>query len=100
MKSLRRGESVFRRKGNIVASMWKDKKAVAFISTHCNARGNKTIHRKQKDGTYIEVPSLLVVKPYNQYMGESITVIKCGNIMIHHDRQINGGGICYSFVWM
>ena len=69
VKSLRHGESVFRRKGKIVASMWKDKKAVAFISTHCNARGNKTIHRKQKDGTYIEVPSLLVVKPYNQYMG-------------------------------
>ena len=26
-------------KGNIVASVWKDKKAMAFISTQCNARG-------------------------------------------------------------
>ena len=69
VKALRRGESLFRRKGNIVASVWKDKKAVAFISTQCNARGNETVRRKQKDGTYIEVPSLPVVKLYNQYMG-------------------------------
>ena len=39
VKALRRGKSVFHQKGNIVASVRKDKKAVAFISTQCNARG-------------------------------------------------------------
>ena len=39
VKALRRGESLFHQKGNIVASVWKDKKAMAFISTQCNARG-------------------------------------------------------------
>ena len=39
VKALHRGESLFHQKGNIVASVWKDKKAMAFISTQCNARG-------------------------------------------------------------
>ena len=68
MKVLHCGTSVFCWKGNIVSSVWNVKKAVAFISTQCNAKGNQTMHRKQKDGTYIEVSSLPVVKLYNQYM--------------------------------
>ena len=43
---------------NIVTSVWKDKKAVSFIGTQCDARGAETVRRKQKDGTYIEAPSL------------------------------------------
>ena len=43
---------------NIVTSAWKDKKAVSFIGTQCDARGAETVRRKQKDGTYIEAPSL------------------------------------------
>ena len=39
VKALRRGESLFHQKGNILASVWKDKKAMAFISTQCNVRG-------------------------------------------------------------
>ncbi|RMX56615.1 hypothetical protein pdam_00002382 [Pocillopora damicornis] len=34
--------------------------------TQCDARGAETVRRKQKDGTYIEAPSL---KLYNQCMG-------------------------------
>lgn len=33
VKALRCGESIFRRKGNIVATVWKDNKVVSFIST-------------------------------------------------------------------
>ena len=68
MKVLHCGTSVFGWKGNIVPSVWNDKKAVAFISTQCDAKGNQTMHRKQKDETYIEVSSLPEVKLYNQYM--------------------------------
>ena len=69
VKALRRGESIFRRKGNIVAIVWKDKEVVSFISTQCNVRGDETVRRKQKDGTYIEVPTIPTVTLYNKYMG-------------------------------
>lgn len=69
VKALRRGESIFQRKGNIVATVWKDKKAVSFISTQCNVRGDETVRRKQKDGTFIEVPTIPAVTLYNKYMG-------------------------------
>lgn len=68
-KSLKRGESLYRRQGNVVATIWKDKKAVAFLSTQCNVKGEGTVRRKQKDGTFIEVPSLPVVTLYNKNMG-------------------------------
>jgi hypothetical protein len=68
-KKLCRGESLFRRKGNVVATIWKDKKPVAFLSTQCNVRGQETVKRKQKDGTFIDVPTLPVVTLYNKYMG-------------------------------
>ena len=67
-KALKRGESLYRRKGN-VTTVWKDKKAVAFLSTQCNVKGEEMVQRKQKDSTFIEVPSLPVVKLYNKYMG-------------------------------
>ncbi|KAK3749026.1 hypothetical protein QZH41_006223 [Actinostola sp. cb2023] len=69
VKKLRRGEAIIRQKGNIVATIWKDKKPVAFLSTQCKATGDVTVLRKQKDGSVIEVPSLPVVKLYNKYMG-------------------------------
>jgi hypothetical protein len=69
MKKLRRGEFIYRRKGNVVATIWKDKKPVAFVSTQCNVKGQETVRRKQKDGSYIEVPSLPVVTLYNKHMG-------------------------------
>lgn len=52
-----------------MATVWKDKKVVSFISTQCNVRGDETVRRKQKDGTYIEVPTIPTVILYNKYMG-------------------------------
>jgi len=69
LKALRRGESIFRRKGNIVATVWKEKELVSFISTQCDVTGNGTVRRKQNDGTYIEVPTIPTVTIYNKYMG-------------------------------
>lgn len=51
-----------------MATVMKDKKAVSFISTQCNVRGDETVHRKQKDETYIEVPTIPTVTIYNKYM--------------------------------
>lgn len=69
VKVLRRGESLFRRKGDVVATVWKDKKLVSFISTQCQVGGNETVSRKQKDGSIIQVPAVPVVQLYNKYMG-------------------------------
>lgn len=69
VRALRRGESVYRQQGNIVITVWKDKKLVSFISTQCDVRGNETVRRKQKDGTYIKVPTIPAVTLYNKYMG-------------------------------
>ena len=69
VKALCRGESLYRRQGNIVVTVWKDKKLVSFISTQCDVRGDETVRRKQKDGTYIEVPTIPAVTLCNKYMG-------------------------------
>ena len=55
VKALRQGESIFRRKNNLLATAWKDKKIVHFLSTQSNPVGNDTENCKQRDGTVIRV---------------------------------------------
>ncbi|EDO32958.1 predicted protein [Nematostella vectensis] len=69
IKNLRRGESIFHQKGNVVCTIWKDKKAVAFISTQCEAKGTETVNRRQKDGSIVKVDFLPVVTIYNKFIG-------------------------------
>ena len=69
MKALRRGESVYRRQGNIVITVWENKKLVSFITTQCDVTGDETVRRKEEDETYIEVPTIPAVTLYNKYMG-------------------------------
>ena len=69
IKRLKQGESKFLRKGDVVASVWMDKKPVTFLSTYSNSEGAETVKRKQRDGTVIDVPSLPVVTSYNKSMG-------------------------------
>ena len=69
VKRLSHGEHLFRRKNNLVATAWKDKKVVNFLSTQSNPVGNETVPRKQRDGTIIQVPSAPVVRSYNKNMG-------------------------------
>ena len=56
-------------KENVVATTWKDKKVVHFISTESNPIGNKTVNHKQHNGPFIQVPTVPVVKSYNKSMG-------------------------------
>lgn len=53
---LQRGESIFRQKENLVACVWQDKRPVYVMSTNCQAIGNSTVRRKQKDGSITTVP--------------------------------------------
>lgn len=57
------------RKCNNYCPVWKDKKLVSFISTQCDVTGDEMVRRKEKDGTYIEVPTIPAVTLYKKYMG-------------------------------
>lgn len=69
VKHLRQGEALFWQKNNLVATAWKDKKILHFISTQSNPVGDDTVNRKQRDSTVIQVPTVPVVKSYNKSMG-------------------------------
>ena len=75
VKALRRGELLFRSKGN-VATVWKDKKVVAFLSTQCKVGGNDTVQQKQRDGAIIQLPSVPVVQLYNNFMARCQPKVK------------------------
>lgn len=69
VKALRKGESKFCRRGNLVASVWKDTKLVCFLSTQSNPVGMDVVNRKQRDGTIIQVLTVPVAVDYNKIMG-------------------------------
>lgn len=69
VKRLRQGESLFLRRENLVVTVWKDKKPVYFLSTQSNPVGDERVNRRQRDGSIVEVPSVPVVKSYNNNMG-------------------------------
>ena len=68
-RTLKRGESIVRQKGNLVANIWQDKKLVSIMSTNCQPTGPTTVRRKQKDGQVQSVPCPPNVVAYNKFMG-------------------------------
>lgn len=64
VKALQQGESIFCHRSNLVATTWKNKKVVCFLSMQCNPVGNDTVNHK-RHGTVIQVQSAPVVKCYN-----------------------------------
>ena len=66
--SLERGSSVFCQRGDLVASVWMDKKPVTMLSTLAQADVTHTAQRKQKDGSRVPVQCTDAVVLYNQYM--------------------------------
>ena len=66
---LKRGESIFRQKKNLVVCAWQDKRQVYVMSTNCQATGTSTVRRKQKDGSISHVPCPPSVVLYNKFMG-------------------------------
>ena len=66
--SLERGEHAFCQRGDLVASVWQDKKPVHLLSTLAQADVTHTAQRKQKDGSRISVQCPDAVVLYNQHM--------------------------------
>lgn len=64
--NLKRGEFIYKTKGNIVAVKWMDNKPVHFL-TNC-LRGT-AVKRQNKDRSRVEIPCTNLVKQYNKYMG-------------------------------
>ena len=65
---LERGDCVFRQCGNVVATVWHDKKLVYVMSTQTNPV-TTTCQRKEKDGTIKTVSIPLCTSRYNKNMG-------------------------------
>ena len=65
-KSLKRGESAFRRSGNVMMLRYQDKKEVHFLSTIHQMESART-GKKNKQGEDIIKPVL--VNHYNRFMG-------------------------------
>ena len=67
--TLERGEHRFCQRGQLVASVWMDKKPVNMLSTLSQADVTHTAHRRQRDGSRLPVQCSDAVVLYNQYMG-------------------------------
>lgn len=64
-----RGQSVSCQRGNLVATVWQDKKPVKVLSTMCDPTETASVQRRQKDGSKVTVPCPAAVVAYNKYMG-------------------------------
>ena len=71
LKSVRlqqQGDFVFRQKGNLVATVWRDKKNVVVLSMMTSADEVTTVERKQRDGSVQIIPCPTAVDTYNKFM--------------------------------
>ena len=80
------GESKFWQSGNLVATLWQDKKIVRLLSTCCEPEGNDTVTRRRKGQDSKELPCPPALKMYCEYMGG----------VDRSDR--NGGSVFYYFL--
>jgi hypothetical protein len=62
LKDLAQGESKFWQSGNLVATLWQDKKIVRFLSTCCEPEGNGTVIRRRRGQDPVRLPCPPVVK--------------------------------------
>ena len=56
-------------RGNLVATVWRDRRLVYIMSTNSDPRTAATVQRKDRDGTSHTVPSPKSVVDYNKFMG-------------------------------
>ena len=94
-RNLKRGECVFRQKGNLVATSWQDKKQVTVLSTNCQPTGSTTVMRRQKDGQKESVPCPPNVVAYNKYMGG---VDKCDQLRGYYRVRVKSKK-CYKYIF-
>ena len=69
-RKLPRGYHDWRQCDGMIATCWKDKKMVYFLSTcHVPEKENLTAKRHNKDGTIVEFPDVPSGAAYSKYMG-------------------------------
>ena len=64
-----RGDSVMRQDGNIVVTVWQDKRPVVCISSGHNPAHTTSVRRRKGDGSITNVNCPIVIVDYNRYMG-------------------------------
>ncbi len=65
-----RGDFLFRTKGSVAVTVWRDNKEIFLVSNAYPVSGDLTVPRKHKeDGVVEQVPCPPVLPGYNQYMG-------------------------------
>jgi hypothetical protein len=67
-KLKKRGQTITMQKGNLVATVWKDKKMVTYSSTNCDPTQQRIVQRRQKDGTRRGVPAPVASELYNKFI--------------------------------
>ena len=70
LRTMQRGDSMFRSKRSVILTVWKDNKDIHLISNAYPTSGDMTVPRKRKvDGVVEQVPCPPVVPGYNSFMG-------------------------------
>ena len=94
VKRLKRGESLFRQKDNLVCVMWKDKKLVHLLSTIPEGLEIGQVERKVRSNGQWQKQNFAqpkVIKMYNSHMGE----VDLGDIRIATCSRLMKGNIWY-----
>lgn len=79
---LQRGEFEYRQQGDVVATVWRDKRDVVMISSMHTATTTTTVERTQNDGSRVNVTCPQAVSTYNKYM----SVVDNGDQMRNYSR--------------
>ena len=64
-----RGDNVMRQGGNIVVTVWQDKRPVLHISSGHNPANTTSFRRRKGDGSTADVNCPTAIVDYNRYMG-------------------------------
>ena len=65
---MQRGEFHYRRRDNLVATVWQDKRQVSMLSTFTKPDVTTSVTRRQRDGSHISISIPEAVSVYNSNM--------------------------------
>ena len=101
VKNLPRGGFLFRKKGELIAAKWKDKKPVHLISTVPVGNAMDTAKRKVKEnGAWVEKEFQCQAKAYPTSISwRSHDTINWGTVICEEGRQALNTCGCWSQVW-
>eukprot|EP00456_Euglypha_rotunda_P053094 TRINITY_DN42825_c0_g1_i3.p1 TRINITY_DN42825_c0_g1~~TRINITY_DN42825_c0_g1_i3.p1 ORF type:complete len:287 (-),score=-7.87 TRINITY_DN42825_c0_g1_i3:91-888(-) len=68
-KKMSPGDHIYWQDGNLVATIWQDKKAVRLLSTCCKPEGTDSVKRRRGSQGQIQLSCPPCLKLYTRYMG-------------------------------